>query len=445
MILLADQLRGGELGCTGNPLGVTPHIDVLADRGVVVEHCYANSPVCCPNRANLLTGTYPLRHGVIGNDLPLPSDVNLTSEVFADAGYRTGYIGKWHLDGVPRSKYTPPGPRRHGFQYWAAYNCTHDYFSPKYYTDTPQLITQLGYEPEVQTDLAIEFLDALDPSAAFMLVLSWGPPHDPYDQVPERYKSQVHLDGYQPPPNLAHPEGEETATRIYHDYLAGVRALDEQVSRLVARLHELDRFDDTITVFTSDHGDMLGAHGWVGKQMPYEESIGVPLIVTWPDGLPAGARREGLMATVDLSPTLLGLAEIPDAEQRDGTNRSRLLREGGAGADEIYIQNITRFDEAIKSRKPEWRGLRTDRWTYAETPGRRPWLLFDNANDSSQQVNLATSAAHRDVRDELQGKLGRYLAATGDPFLPTLDMVERLGLTRAWTARENAGTYVLPT
>lgn len=93
-----------------------------------------------------------------GNDLPLPTDIPTLGTIARDAGWRTGYVGKWHLDGLPRSKFTPPGTRRGGFDYWAAYNCTHDYFHPRYYRDAPEVIEAVGYEPEIQTDLALEFL-----------------------------------------------------------------------------------------------------------------------------------------------------------------------------------------------------------------------------------------------------------------------------------------------
>ncbi len=185
LLVFADQMRGMDMGCAGNPDVRTPAMDRLAKQGVRLTRCFATSPVCSPNRAILLTGTYPTTNRVPGNDLPLPSHLPSLGTIARGHGYRTAYIGKWHLDGVPRTKFTPPGPRRSGFDFWAAYNCTHDYFHPKYYRDTPQVVEVDGYEPEVQTDLALAFLDEQrDAAEPFCLVLSWGPPHDPYDQVP---------------------------------------------------------------------------------------------------------------------------------------------------------------------------------------------------------------------------------------------------------------------
>lgn len=437
LVLLADQLRGGELGCEGNPHAATPHIDRLASGGVVAEQCYANTPVCCPNRATLLSGRYPMNHGVVGNDLPVPDEVVFMSEEFQRAGYRTGYIGKWHLDGVPRSKFTPPGPRRHGFDYWAAANCTHEYFSTKYYfMDDPELVRKEGYEPEIQTDLALDFLQSLDASEDFMMVLSWGPPHDPYDQVPDEYRDRIDVAALENRENSAHPLGEQRAAEIYRDYLAALAGLDDQVGRIVEKLSSLGRLDDTIIVFTSDHGDMLGSHGWTGKQMPHEESIRIPLITAWPNGLPAGERRSGLLSTVDTAPTLLSLSNLPALDGVDGSDRSVLLREDGNGATEIYVQNLTRFDEAVRSGKPEWRGLRTEQWTYAESTTEGPWLLFDNLSDPLQTTNLIDSDHHQQTRESLKATLAGYLEKTADPFVSTPEMIEHLGLAEKWAARE---------
>ncbi|MQA04710.1 MAG: sulfatase-like hydrolase/transferase [Streptosporangiales bacterium] len=434
LLLIADQLRGRDLHCTGNESVATPHIDALAARGVVAERCYANAPVCCPSRATIFSGRYSMQHRVIDNDLPIPDDVPFFAQPLRDAGYHTGYIGKWHLDGMPRSKFTPPGPRRHGFDFWAAYNCHHDYFNPRYYRDTDELVTAEGYEPVVQTDLAVDFLNTLPADDPFCLVLTWGPPHDPYDQVPEEFRA--HYREHRPtlPANTdtTIPDIED----IYADYLAAITALDTEMGRLTAALDELGRLDDTIIVVTSDHGDMLGAGGWTKKQLPCEEAVHVPFVVSWPSGLPAGERRDGLLSTVDVAATLLDLTGVPAGFATDGTGRADLLRDGAPGAEEVYLEGLTRFDESVAAGKPEWRGIRTTRWTYAEAVGRLPWLLFDNDADPLQERNLVADPGHADVRSDLAARIEEHLHRTGDPFVPTASMVELLGLTELWEIRE---------
>lgn len=441
VFLFADQLRGRDLGCMGSPVVQTPWIDRLAHEGVLARRAYANSPVCTPNRGTLLTGRFPHAHGAIANDMPMHPDVPSIGRALHGAGYRTGYVGKWHLDGVPRNKFTPVGERRHGFDYWAAYNCSHDYFRPTYYRDDPRPIVTDGYEPVVQTDLAIDFLQSLASDDSFALFLSWGPPHDPYDQVPEEYRQRYDPGRIDLPPNLLAADGNPLADGLepgetFRSYYAAISALDDQVGRLLRELDRLDRERDTIVVFTSDHGDMLWAHGWMKKQLPHEEAVHVPLIVRCPELLPAGHTYDAPCSTVDLVPTLLGLAGLEPLEGMHGTSLEAGLRGGSNADDAVLIMNQCRFDEALLQGVPEWRGLRSQRWTYAETVGRTPWLLFDNDADPWQLENLIDSTQHTAVRSSLAAELGTRLERIGDPFADTRGMVEHIRADEAWRLRE---------
>ena len=149
LIIMPDQMRASAMGCDGNTDVKTPHIDRLAAGGVRFKRTYANTPVCCPARAVLLTGTYCHVNGMIANDLRLREEQVTLAEILRDAGYRTGFVGKWHLDGGPRDPgFVPPGPRRQGFDFWAAYECHHRHFEPDYYRDTPEVIAMHKFEPE---------------------------------------------------------------------------------------------------------------------------------------------------------------------------------------------------------------------------------------------------------------------------------------------------------
>src|SRR3982750_1971139 len=136
LIVMPDQLRGQSIGCMGDPDASTPHLDRLAGRGVLFRNTFANTPVCCPARAILLTGRYAHRNGMVANDLRLRESETTLAEVLAASGYRTGFVGKWHLDGGPRLPgFVPPGPRRQGFEYWAANECDHRPFDTHYFRD----------------------------------------------------------------------------------------------------------------------------------------------------------------------------------------------------------------------------------------------------------------------------------------------------------------------
>ncbi|MFC6964751.1 sulfatase-like hydrolase/transferase [Halocatena marina] len=191
LVVLPDQHRGMATAPAGNTDVHTPTLERLAEEGAHCPNAYANVPVCTPNRGCFLTGQYPHDHGAVANDLSMRSDVETIGETFQDAGYNTAYVGKWHLDGIPRDKFTPPGPRRHGFDHWAVYNCHVDFFGGHYYRDTSEKEHFNDYEPIALTDMALEFLDEQrtdeDP---FCLVVSPHPPHAPYEDVPQRYRDQ---------------------------------------------------------------------------------------------------------------------------------------------------------------------------------------------------------------------------------------------------------------
>jgi len=445
LIIMADQMRWLDMGCAGGR-AKTPELDRLGQEGILATHCYANTPVCGPSRASFFTGTHSMRHRIVINDLPLAADDVTIGEVARDAGYETAYVGKWHLDGVPRSKFTPPGPRRHGFEYWAVHNCTHQYFHPRYYRDEPTMIEVEGYEPHVQTDLMLEFLNGLDDRRPFLGVLSWGPPHDPYDQVPREFQDLYDINSLDPLPNVDVDDVRKnplvrrlTVAQMTRDYYAAYSALDAEVGRLVRHLDELGRSRDTIVCFVSDHGDMLGAHGYLFKQQPYEESVRIPLILRWPDGLPEGSTDDQLIGVVDLAPTLLGLAGLPVPTEFQGSDLSRSLGRGDPGADALLLASVVSFSQSFMQGVPEWRGVRTARHTYVETVGRTPWLLFDNENDPWQMNNLVSEEADQATRAQLGDALSRLLQETGDPFEPQEVMVDQLGWREAWDSLQTKG------
>jgi arylsulfatase A-like enzyme len=438
LLVFADQLRARELHDPAHPL-VTPAWDRLCAEGARVTQAVSNCPVCCAARAMMLTGQYPLTNRVVANDLPLPVAAETLGEILGRAGYRTGYIGKWHLDGVPRARFTPPGPRRHGFEFWAVHNCSHDYLRGSHFRDDPQPRPWPGYEPEAQTDLALEFLARRD-DRPYALVLSWGPPHDPYDQVPEAWRKQYD------PATLSYPAsflraGPETAglrpfelpwepRRALADYYAHVTALDHQLGRL---LDAVD--DDTLVVYTSDHGDMLFNHGQMFKQQPWEESIGIPLALRAPGRIAAGAVLDGVFGLADLAPTLLRLLGLAPTPAMAGRDLARPVLGAEPLPDEALLTEPVACDQSWQMGLPEWRGLRTRRYTYARTRG-GPWLLYDNLADPDQLDNLIDRPQMAAVRDELETRLGAWLRRVGDEFEEGSAILRRLSLVELWNARE---------
>ena len=189
LILIADQWREQAFGYTGNPDVKTPNIDRLAGESVDFKNAVAGVPVCCPTRASLFTGQYATTHGVFLNDVPLAPDAKSLAKAMKGAGYDTGYVGKWHLNGDGRSAFIPK-ERRQGFDYWKVLECTHDYNNSFYYGDTPEKLKWEGYDAIAQTRDVQKYLQARSTNdAPFLFVLAWGPPHNPYESAPAKYKA----------------------------------------------------------------------------------------------------------------------------------------------------------------------------------------------------------------------------------------------------------------
>lgn len=423
--LLADQWRGQAVGYAGDPNVRTPHLDRLASQSVVLTTAVATAPVCSPYRASLMTGRMPTTHGVFLNDVCLSREAVSLAQAFARGGYRTGYIGKWHLDGHGRASFIPP-ERRQGFEFWRANECTHNYNRSIYYADTDEPLYWDGYDAEDQTEEARRYIRR-HKGEPFLLVLSWGPPHNPYQTAPERFRKMFKPQDIQLRPNVP-PQAEEAARKDLAGYYAHCAALDEYTGRIVDTLAECGIADNTILVFTSDHGDMLGSHDQSRKQRPWDESILVPFIARWPKGNLIERKLSAPMGTPDILPTLLGLCglEIPDTAE--GTDRSAWL--AGREPDEdraALISCVSPFGEWTRENGGrEYRGVRTKRYTYVRTLD-GPWMLFDNQTDPYQQRNLIGDPELATTQSRLETQLQAELSRYKDEFLPGADYIAQWG------------------
>ena len=362
LFILPDMWRGQALGCMGNPDVRTPNVDRLASEGILFRHTFANTPVCCPARADILTGMYTNKNGMVANDLRLRESEVTLSELLSKAGYRTGYIGKWHLDGGIRLPgFIPPGPRRHGFQFWAANECSHTHFNTQYFRDTDVPIPIKKFEAEAWIDIAIQFLRDSPRNRPFFLMVATGPPHEPYG-APEKYMKM-----YDPERLTMRPNWVEGARKGWEDgaerkdvaaYYGAITAIDDQIGRLMQTLKELDLEKDTIIVFTSDHGNLLGSHGMTGKRAPWEESIQIPGILRYPRKVKAGRQTEAFLTHVDMAPTLLALCGVQFPADMQGSNLSGVvLGEKERGPDSAFFQIFGPW--AGGDIAGGWRGIRT--------------------------------------------------------------------------------------
>lgn len=431
VFLFADQWRQQATGYSGDPNVHTPNLDKLAKESIIFTRAVSGCPVCSPYRASLLTGQRPLTHGVFVNDVPLqPKELTL-GEAFANAGYSTGYIGKWHVDGHGRSSYIPP-ERHRGFEYWKVLECTHNYNKSPYYADDSDVKRYWeGYDAIAQTRDAESFLHDHRNKQPFALVVSWGPPHDPYHTAPEQFRNL-----YQPETiRLRENVPEDVREEASHDlagYYAHCTALDFCVGRILQTLHQCDLLDNTLLVFTSDHGDMLGSQGERNKQRPWDESILVPFLMRLPT--PFGRRPRTLSIPIDapdIMPTLLSLCDIPIPETVEGLDYSKnILGETNTYDETALITCPHPFGQwsAPMHGGREYRGIRTNRYTYVKDL-RGPWLLYDNKKDPLQMMNLVHDPQYTKLCTKLDDALKQKLESTGDLFLPGSHYLREWGYT----------------
>ncbi len=441
--VIADEWRAQSIGLLGQDPVLTPNIDAIAREGALLTRAVSTDPVCSPHRAMLMTGQYPPANGVTANcnsssgPMGLDPQARCWSDVLADNGYRCGYIGKWHLDppteldekwgegprrtGVVWDTWTPPH-RRHSFEFWHSYGCCDRHLTPHYWTtdaEPQDRIDVARWSPEHETDVAIDFLRERDPSQPFALVVSYNPPHMPFDEIPEHL-----LDPYRdaaPAELLVRPNvewdspGGRTAAAQVGNYFAAITGVDAQIGRLVAALRAENLYDETLLVLTSDHGEAMGSQGLMGKCTWYEESVRVPSVWRLPGTIPPH-RNPLLLSTPDLYPTLLGLLGLadqtpPSVEGRDLS--AALTRAAPAGGPDTAL-----FAHLEESRPVgAAHGLITHDWTYARLglpgedsePSRS--YLFDNASDPYQQENLA-GRGHA-MEDDLRHAMAEELLARG--------------------------------
>lgn len=419
VIILADQWRAQATGYNNDPnlIGKTPHLDALANTGVNFKNAISVTPVCTPYRAALMTGKYPTTTGMIFNDIHLPEGEITMAEYFKASGYKTGYIGKWHLDGMGRFKYTPPH-RRQGFEYWKALECSHDYNNLIYYEgNNEEKKYWEGYGPYAETKDAITYIqNNAGDKKPFLLVLAWGAPHFPHATAPIEYQNHFPIENIKLRDNVP-DKMKEAAKKESVGYYAHILALDKCIGDLRKAIQEAGLTDNTIVVFTSDHGEMMGSHGVSPrlKQVPWVESVKIPFLLSYPARF--GNRKMEVEAPInvtDVLPTLMSLAGLPKPKGIDGENMAQVIDHPGLKKDKAaLIMNVSPFIGNVS----EYRGIYTRQHAYVKTLD-GPWFLFDNISDPFQMNNLVNKPEHQKLQEEMEIVLRKELQKANDDFRP---------------------------
>ena len=437
--VFADQLGFQHCGYGGGEHAHTPNIDRLAAQSFSFRNAVSSSPVCAPYRATLMTGKYQSSTGMVINELRLSPNHECFGHALTRGGYQTAYIGKWHLwanelghHDETRNGFIPPGPYRMGFDgLWAAYNFNHTYYKSPYFRDTPQREIHKIYEPDSQTAMAIEWIGAAArKQEPFALFLSWGPPHDPWgwNNVPPEYAEMFRGKKLPVRPNYSEqrdPHADNWATppagyfqdlpQFMQAYYAQTANIDWNLGRMMKALDDAGAANDTIFVFTSDHGEMFGSHGRRAKYIFYEEAARVPFLIRWPGKTPVGKASDACFHSPDIMPTLLEMMNLPVPRAVEGASFSRIAQgKSGRVPDAAILQGMG--TTAAWQDGSEWRALRDQRYTYAVYRSDRLELLFDNIADPFQMKNLAADRAHAGKLTHYREKLTKWRKQHNDGF-----------------------------
>ncbi len=424
LIIQPDQHRGTIMGCAGDEQVKTPNLDALAAEGIRFSNCISSSPVCSPTRGSFQTGLYPHTHGVVMNNILLDPEYTTIAEIFSSAGYATGYIGKWHLDGgIPADKpggFIEQGPRRQGWQEWHGYERKHEYFDVWKYDKNRNKVSVKGYdwEPRWHTDMALDFIKRNSKlSRPWLYYIAYGPPHKP-EQCPEKFLSMYESDKFELAPDLAGrfpPEREQQLRRIMQVYYGQVTAIDFEVGRILDELKKSGIAENTIILYVSDHGDKLGSHcnpnkGKLrGKYAPYATAFRIPSIVRWPRRIQGGRVCDALVSSVDIAPTVLELAglDIPSIMQGHSA-ADWCLKGNGRRAEALFL------GLGSLRRGRLWRAVWDGRYIFSPLGYK---ILYDHKEDPHEMNNLFDSAEHKDVKKRMADLLISLSKETEDPML----------------------------
>ena len=438
VFILIDDLRWDELGCAGHPFAQTPNIDRIAREGVSFRNAFATTPLCSPSRASFLTGRYPHAHGIVDNvdRSDLSHRLVTWPLLLHGVGYETGYVGKWHM-GVDDTS-------RPGFDYWVSVKGQGNYIDPEL-NDNGRIVKAAGYVTDIFNDRAVEFLKR-PRSRPFVLYLSHKAVHPDVTQfadgrlsdpssstfvpaerhrdlyaglaVPRRSNVDDPLDGKPalqrkiddlPPLSRATGTSDETILKR----MRLLKAVDEGVGQIFTTLEQAGTLDQTLIVFSSDHGYFYGEHGLsVERRLAYEEAIRIPLLMRCPPLIKPTSELDPMVLSIDLAPTFLELggATVPEnlhgrslmplLTGRPYTKRTSFLVEYFSATDIVFPRVRQLAYQAV--RNEDWKYIH-----YTELVGMDE--LYDLSSDPYELHNLIGKPAAKATLQHLKSELKRLL------------------------------------
>lgn len=422
----SDEHRWQSLPFTEEPHIHAPNMARLAAEGISLNNCCSTSPICVPYRAMLITGQWPHQSGYVSNHWSGDGkSIGLTSptiaHAFRDGGYKTGYVGKWHLMNETC--------KNAGFEYFKHWLYGDNHWDTEV-RDIPSgegFHHEKGYNAIGMTDQAIEFMDdAVSGEKPFFLMLSLNPPHWQWDDAPEEYMKLYPDAEMTFRPNVQEKYKSGTERFYFRNYQAHISAVDVQLGRVMDYLKEKGLEKDTVLIYSSDHGSSFGSNGVSSKANPYDEAIRIPFIARWPGHIPAGKVIDHNVGTMDMLPTMCGLAGIAPTPQSGGLDFSSVLQ-GQSGPDPetqfLTVNSFPRnyFREQVDGESSTYfcpfREVRSKQYSYTVNSAGE-WFLYDNKNDPYQMKNLVDDPAYAAVKAHLQTELDQWMAKAEYPYIP---------------------------
>ncbi len=431
--IFSDQHRADTLSCYGDPNIDTPNLDRLADEGARGNNVYSNTPLCSPFRANLYTGQYITTHGVTSLFKPLLPRQPVLPQVLRENGYHTSHMGKWHLGGGDGPSHFVSPYFRPGWSDWMGWENSNEPFATEYGVgDMPSPLLKFNrFQTDALTDMTIEWLEKrLGCPEPWFHVMSIEPPHNNSSglyEAPEPYMKLFKDKDLKYPPNfIRRPAGgKEDFDKHLRGYYALLKNLDDNVGRVLDALERNGQLENTIIMYFSDHGDMMGCHGRRQKSRPEQEASRIPFIIRWPAAVERGLVSNALMSAVDIMPTLLGLIGLGIPGSVEGTDMSPVFREEADEVNDVVLLQYERdyfsHDEDVHK---AYRGILHKQWKYVVYFSRGPGQLFDLLKDPHETTNLIHEPEYSTTVREMDALLRSRCREIGDDFY------ERMNLAR---------------
>ncbi|WKN43751.1 sulfatase-like hydrolase/transferase [Tunicatimonas pelagia] len=434
LFIVTDDQQVGLLGIEGNLTAQTPHIDRIGQEGVIFKNAFVTTPLCSPSRASFLTGNYAHRHYVVNNDklgLEVVSHTLLTwPRQLREAGYTTAFIGKWHM-GLDDS-------RRPGYDRWFSFKGQGDYIDGVVNDEGTRTQTT-GYMTGIINEQALSFLQNSPSEKPFAMIIAHKAVHWlllPAERHEEMYSNFVfdsvavtkedtagkpllrrlvprkkfyEYENVLPePPESRRGRGRERSA-VVGDQHRSLKSVDEGVGELFKALEEANQLDNTIIVYVSDNGMLMGEHGEFNmKRWAYDPVLRIPMLIRYPPLVTAGSVREQLVLNIDIAPTLLQLAGVTPLEPMDGETMVPLLKDSLAPGRNALLAEY--FLEKVAPRVRPWQAVRTKRWKYIQyTESGIPAELYDLKNDPGEIINLVEEGRAQVTIDSLQQLMKGFL------------------------------------